>query len=986
MQNSTAKSDAWPMAMRRRLLIPAGLALALLAGTTPLAAQQTYRVQGLVVDATTDQPLVGVAVTLTGTQQGTLTNGAGRYDLVARVAPGTWRIEYTLIGHETVTRDVVLGASLTVDVPRVALGLSAVQLEGLVVTGTGVATARRALGNAIAVVGGDAIANARAVTVDAALQGKVPGAQIMMNNGSPGGGVSVRLRGTSSIVGGAEPLFIVDGVIVDNSSDQQVNFGYRTNPSNRLADLNPNDIDRIEVLKGAAAAALYGSRANNGVIQIFTRRGGTGGTRITVSTRATLGQLQRELPFALTPVNEQGDPVERFDLQDFIFRDAWGSETSFSISGGADQTRFYTSGAYSVDNGIMIGSSNERISARLNVDQNVGGWLSIAGGANYVRNRSDLLINGENGTGGVLTAIVFTPTNVNLGAKDPETGQYVTRQTTFPNPLEVIDNWKAPQTVNRFIGSFQARAVPQAGPSLEYRLGYDTYNMETDLFIPRGTPVQLTGSSTAVSRTQFLVNNDLIASYAYGLGARLGFTTTAGMNHTYSREQTVNAVATDLVPATELVRGAVQSTSQNRFETATLGVFGQQQFSIDDRLFLTGALRWDASSTFGAAERWQLYPKISGSYVVSDASWWSGSGIDRVVGDFRLRAALGYAGNQPPVGSAYARFPRYGQAVNINRSGLVHLANPGNPNLKPERQRELEIGFDAGLFGNRLGAEFTWYDQYVEDLLLTRTFAPSTGYSSVLDNVGELSNKGLELQLTGRIVDRADLGWTTILSWARNRNRVERLAGAPFGDGYFNWVEEGSALGVWRLFDFERDASGAIVTDANGLPVRTATPQIIGDPNPDWQGSLRSELRLGRSLRASLLLDGVFGHDVWNQTVRIMDIFRAGPLYDRQLRGEITDAYRSRYTSITGAYLEDGTYVKLRELSLTWQVPQSLYGPLGLVALTLEVAGRNLHTWTDYTGYDPETNMFGTSTVARGTDFATYPIPRSFSIGLRAAF
>jgi TonB-dependent SusC/RagA subfamily outer membrane receptor len=968
------------------MLVGLSLMPVLLAGAAPSAAQQTYRLQGVVVDATTDQPLAGVAVTIAGTTQGTLTNADGRYDLVARVAPGTWRVEYALIGHETVTREVVLGATLSVDVPQVALGLSAVQLEGLVITGTGVATARRALGNAVSVVGGDAIADSRAVTVDAALQGKVPGAQIMMNNGTPGGGVSVRLRGTSSIVGGAEPLYIVDGVIVDNSSDQQINFGYRTNPSNRLADLNPNDIDRIEVLKGAAAAALYGSRANNGVIQIFTKRGGTGDTRITVTSRATLGQLQRELPFAMTPVDEQGNAVERFDLQDFIFRDAWGSETTFSVSGGADQTRFYTSGAYSVDNGIMIGSSNERISARLNVDQSVGGWLSIAGGANYVRNRSNLLINGENGTGGVLTAIVFTPTTIDLSAKDPETGQYVTRQTTFPNPLEVIDDWNAPQTVNRFVGSFQARAAPQSGPSIEYRLGYDTYNMETDLFIPRGTPVQLTGSSTAVSRTQFLVNNDLIASYTYGAGARLGLTTTAGMNHTYSREQTVNAAATDLVPATELVRGAVQTTTQNRFETATLGFFGQQQVAIDDRLFITGALRWDASSTFGSDERWQLYPKVSGSYVVSDASWWSDSGVGSVMGDFRVRGALGYAGNQPPVGSAYARFPRYGQAVNINRSGLVHLANPGNPNLKPERQRELELGFDAGFFDNRLGATFTWYDQYVEDLLLTRTFPPSTGYASVLDNVGELSNTGLELQLTGRIIERPGLGWSATLTYARNRNRVERLAGAPFGDGYFNWVEEGYALGVWRLFDFQRDENGNVVTDANGLPVRTATPEIIGDPNPDWQGSLRSELRLGQSLRANVLLDGVFGHDVWNQTIRIMDIFRAGPLYDRVLKGEISDAYRTRYTSITGAYLEDGTYLKLRELSLTWQVPQSLYASLGLAALSLELAGRNLYTWTDYTGYDPETNMFGTSTVARGTDFATYPIARTFSIGLRAAF
>jgi TonB-dependent starch-binding outer membrane protein SusC len=974
-------------------------ALLVLAVALPAQAQQsTYRLTGQVVDATTLRPLASVAVVVQGTQQGTLTGVQGTYELTARLTPGTYVIEYSLIGRETVRREVELGGGLSVDVPQVALRESAVQLEGIVVTGTGVATQRRALGNAVSVVGGESVANANVGTVDAALQGKVAGAQIMSNTGTPGGGVSVRLRGTSSIVGGAEPLYIVDGVIVDNSSDQQVNFGYRSNPSNRLADLNPNDIERVEVLKGAAAAALYGSRANNGVIQIFTRRGAAGATRFNVSTRATLGMLPKEIDFALAPVDAAGAAVQRFDHQDLIFRDSWGNETALSVSGGGDQTRFYMSGSYTKDNGIMIGSSNERISARMNVDQSVGSWLTLAGGANYIRNSSDLLINGENGTGGILTAIVFTPTIVDLAAKDPETGQYVTRVSTFPNPLEVIDNWKAPQSVNRFVGSFQARATPEGWwPSVEYRLGYDTYTMETGLFVPRGTPgAFLTGSSTAITRTQYLVNNDIVASRTFSAGSGIDLTSTVGMNHTYSREQTLTSSATDLVPATELVRGAVQLTSQNRFETATIGVFGQQQIGFDNRLFLTGALRWDASSTFGSDERWQLYPKLSGSYVLSESGWWQDSGIGGLFGEFRLRGALGYAGNQPPVGSAYARFPRYAQEVNINRSGLVHLSNPGNPNLKPERQREYEIGFDAGILDERVGVSFTYYNQYVKDLLLTRPFPPSTGYGSVLDNVGELSNRGVELQIDSRNIDRPNLGWNTSFTFSRNRNRVEKLAGASFNEGYFNRVEEGSALGIWQLRDYERDASGNIVLDAAGLPVIPTTRATVGDPNPDFQASLRNELRIGENLTATVLLDGVFGHDVWNQTRRIMDRFEVGPLYDKQLRGEtvdingepvvVTNAMRLRLFGAEADYLEDGTFVKLREISFVYTVPSAFASRFGAASLALEVAGRNLLTFTDYTGYDPETNMFGTSTVARGTDFANYPNPRQFSFGVRAGF
>lgn len=965
--------------------------------STAMAQDAEARVSGTVVDAMTGQPLANVAVQIQGTSLGTATDVAGRYELAVQLPTGSYTLEFSMLGRESVTQAVEIAAGESVETDEVALNETAVQLEGIVVTGAGVATRRRALGNAVSVVGGDAVADARATSVDAALQGKVPGAQIMSNNGQPGGGTSVRLRGTSSIIGGAEPLYIVDGVIVDNSSSQQINFGYRTNPTNRLADINPNDIERVEVLKGAAAAALYGSRANNGVIQIFTKRGAAGATQISASTRAILAQRDRTLPFALTPVDAEGNAITRYDHQDLVFRDALGNESTVSISGGADQTRFYLSGAYKRDNGILIGSSNERITGRINVDQTVGDWLTLSGGANYVRNDGQLLINGENGTGGVLTAIVFTGTDLDLSQKDPETGQYAIRQTTFPNPLEVVDAWNALQTINRFVGSFQARAAPRGGPTLEYRLGYDTYNMETGLFIPRGTPVRPTGESNAVTRTQFLVNNDLVASYAFDAGSRLALTSTAGLNHTYSREQTVSASAEDLVPATELVRGAVQFTSQNRFETATLGFFAQQQVGLDGRLFLTGALRWDASSTFGSDERWHLYPKLSGSYVISDAAWWQESGIGRTINSLRLRGALGYAGNQPPVGSAYARFPRYGQAININRSGLVHLTNPGNPSLKPERQREYELGFDAGLFDDRVGLAFTYYDQYVKDLLLSRTFAPSTGYESVLDNVGELSNKGIELQLSTRNIERPGFGWSTTFNFSLNRNRVERLAGAPFNEGYNNRVQEGYALGVWRLVDFVYDADGRVSVGDDGLPVvDTNNPTIVGDPNPDFQASLRNELRLGSNLTASVLLDGVFGHDVWNQTVRIMDLVLAGPMYDKQLRGDeitvggrtflVTDEFRRRYAQATAAYLEDGTFVKLREVSLVYDVPAPLVERLGVGSLSLELAGRNLFMLTDYTGYDPETNMFGTSTVARGTDFATYPNPRTFSFGVRAGF
>ncbi|MBD0321108.1 MAG: TonB-dependent receptor plug domain-containing protein, partial [Gemmatimonadetes bacterium] len=449
-----------PLTRLRRV---AGAALLLGAGMIPraeLEAQAPYSIQGTVVDATTRQPLAGASVAIRNQNTRTVSDNAGRYSLSAPLPSGSYTVVFNLVGRAEATRPVTLGEGRTVQLGTVALTESALQLDALVVTGSGVETERRAIGNAVSTVSAEQIAGAGAQNIDAALSGKIAGAQVNLTSGTPGAGASVRLRGTSSIIGGAEPLYIVDGVIIDNSSDQLINFGYRSNPTNRLADLNPNDIERVEVLKGAAAAALYGSRANNGVIQIFTRRGRAGRPQITVGQRVGRSDLTRRLAFNDYPLNEQGQPVQRFDNQDLIFRDAYTTETNASVSGGSEGTQYFMSADYSNQDGIMRGSDFERIGVRGNLDQSVGRWLRLSGGANYITSSASLVTNGEQGTGGLLTSILFTPTDVDLAAIDPETGRYRNSAFAgaFPNPLEVIDTWRAPQDVSRFVGSFQARA------------------------------------------------------------------------------------------------------------------------------------------------------------------------------------------------------------------------------------------------------------------------------------------------------------------------------------------------------------------------------------------------------------------------------------------------------------------------------------------------------------------------------------------------
>jgi TonB-dependent starch-binding outer membrane protein SusC len=959
-------------------------ALVLLAPRGVLEAQQRYTLIGQVRDATLEAPITAAQVTVRGTSAVGMTDQQGAYRIHAVLRPGEYVVEAAHIGMAGPGQPVTLGADTIVQVPTILLRPSAVPLAEVVVTGTAAPTARRALGNAVSTVSGERLGEIPATTIDQALQGKVAGAVIVSNTGQPGGGVSMRLRGTSSIIGGAEPLYIVDGVIIDNNADQQINLGLRSNASNRLADLDPNDIERIEILKGAAAAALFGSRANNGVVQIFTRRGRVGETRIEAGTRVTHSSLERRIPFALTPVNLAGRDTTRFDHQDLIFNDAWSGDSFASISGGAGETRFFASANWVDQAGIMRGTDHRRLNFRANVDQRIGGWFDLGVGANYIRSWTDLQIQGEQGEGGLLTAITFTPTTLDLTVRDPITGVFLNRGA-LGNPLEVLEHWHTGQEISRFVGALSGRANPFTELTLEYRLGYDRYEMETFQSIPRGVsppPLEL-GRAMSLNRRSTLLNNDLVGSYNLGAGDALRFTTSAGMNHTYQRVEQLNLTAQDIAPGTRLVRGAVQTSSEALIELVTIGFFAQEQVAWQERRFLTGALRLDASSTFGAQERWQLYPKVSGSWVLSEEPFWS-EGVSIWLPDFRVRGALGFAGNQPPLAQAYATLPRFTQVLNINRLGLIPLATPANPDLRPERQREWELGVDAGLFGDRVGIGFTYYDQRTEDLLLPRPLSPSTGRSSILENVGVLRNRGIELELRTINIDRPDIGWSSNLVFSRNRNRVERLFIDPFTLGYTNRIEEGHPLGAHFMISFRRDEKGAIMRDEIG-PL-SAPARIVGDPWPDFTLSLNNDVRIGQNWSARVLLDGSFGHELWNQTRRIMDIFEAGPLYDQLLRGEITPAQRTRLQGIWENYLEDATYVKLRDVAIRYNTSAPWLRAVGASGASFEIVGRNLVTWTDYTGYDPEINMFGQNTVERGTDFAVYPNPRTIGFGVRLHF
>ncbi|MBD1395741.1 SusC/RagA family TonB-linked outer membrane protein [Pontibacter sp. JH31] len=968
-----------------------------------------YTVTGTVTDARTKSPLPGVVVKFQNQNIATATDGAGQYTLSANLPAGTYQLNFSFIGFKPESRSLVLGSQNDVTVDA-QISEDIVGLEEVVVTGTSVATSKKQLGNAISTVSAASLENSVATSVDQALAGKVAGAQISQNSGNPAGGISVRLRGTSTVVGSGDPLYIVDGVIINNGSPELIDLGGYA--QNRLVDINPNDIDRIEIIKGAAAAAIYGSRASNGVVQIFTKRGKEGKPKIDFSTQFRVSEVRKTLdynqyPFRFVntlPGDLTQEPVQRYDYQDKIFRTGFGTENNVSVSGGSANTQYYMSGNFLRNQGIVDNTNFTRGGARLRVDQTIKDWLSVSMGANYVLSTSEEIPNGGLSEAyGALTGFIFSNNFIN---PEPVDGVYPSTAPTAilrrTNPLEAIDRFEFEQRTNRFIGDFQANMTPINGLNINYVLGYDNSTQIGTGFIPVGntTPSYNAGYSRRADRTAYLLNNDLNASYRTFLADWLESTTGIGGTVQTEKYYTTGITGTQLGPIAQTsTSGATVVSNDSRIDLNIMGFFAQQTFGIGDRLFLTGAGRYDVSSVFGVDNRWQFYPKVSGSYLVSNEKFWQG--LSSIVPIFKLRASYGQAGNLTAIG-AYERYTNYNPVSLPGQPGVIPSTLLGNASIKPERQVETEVGADMSLLNGRLGLEFSVYKKDVKDLLLFVGLTPSTGYLNQFANIGTMTNKGFELMLTGAPVQTERIRWTSTLIYSRNKNEVNDIPGGvltfPGGFGQVAAVN-GFPLGSFYSTYFARNADGSLLLNPAGLPqadrvgrnpetgqpTGATKPKVIGDPNPDWTGSWVNELMVGNSLSFRTQFDAAYGFDVFNFTRRVgeRDLYGGLAGYEPELRGEVPKGTSAALFGIFENFIEDGSYIKLREVSVAYDFKPAF---LGGNNVRLSLAGRNLFSIDDYSGYDPEVNAAGQSNAVRGFDFVEVPIPRTYALGLNLTF
>ncbi|MDQ0636570.1 TonB-linked SusC/RagA family outer membrane protein [Pedobacter sp. W3I1] len=1003
------------------------------------AQNKRYTISGKVTDAANNSPVPGAVVKILNTNLVTSTSSGGAYNFSVDLAPGKYQIQVSFIGFKSNIESVTLGDNTTVQANS-ALSGDAVGLDEVIVTGTSQGTTRKQLGSYVSTVKGDDLNKAPSGNALASLQGKTPGAQISQNSGDPAGGISVRLRGVSSVNSSSEPLYIIDGVIVNNSTTRVTNTSANYDGGNfvgsigqnRMVDISPSDIDHIEVLNGAAAAAIYGSRANAGVIQIFTKRGKTGEPQVSFNTSLTISELRKQIevnqsPFRFgdnansvtqdviqtvpptpgaTPVLQTAKtPVTRYNYQDYIFHTGVGTDNSVSVSGGNDNTKFYTSAGYFSNQGIIKNTDFKRMNFRANLDQKINNWAKMTAGFNYVHSDANEKPDG-NSFFSPMNSVTIIGNFHDIFARDILGNLQAVGERGRVNPVSVIEDIKQRQFTNRIIANLGLKLNPVKNLTIDYTMGVDnsiqngttfippfTYNVSTG-FYGGGASLDpsLNGYASAANATTTLFNNELNFTYDAKISDLLSSTTQLGGSYQYQKDLFSLLNGRGLAPLIQTVNGAstILPNNDNRSEFSISGAYLQQNFKYKDHLFVTGAIRVDQSTVFGEGNGTQFYPKANVSYVLSSANYWKDLGVSSWWNAFKLRAAYGESGNLTGIG-AYDRFNVYLPSALNSKTSLASNSTLANTDVKPERQKELELGTDMSFFSNRLGLTFSWYNKSVKDLLLGVVIAPTTGYSSLLDNIGgSLKNKGIELMLTGVPLKTQDFTWTSTLIYNRNRNKIvgsgaQRListnAGAPVS------ITDGYPVGVFYGTYFERTPNGDIATNPAGIPLTAGQAagnvlrKVIGDPNPDYTGSFVNDFTY-KKLSLHIQLDAVQGGDVWNADWRTRQGVGNGKVAEAEQLGQLPRGYVAGAYNVEEWRIDDGSFVKLREISLSYNIGQVKF----IKNLTVNLSGRNLISWDNYKGYDPELNSGGQSTILRNIDFGSVPIPRTFSFGLQAKF
>ena len=1086
-------------------------------------------ISGKVTSAEDGSTLPGVNVVLKGTTNGTVTDAAGVYKLSVSGSGGT--LVFSFIGLKT--QEVSIGDRTVVDVP---LGSDVTQLSEIVVTALGEKVDRDKFASSVSTVQGGNVARSGETGMLQGLSGKAAGIQITKSGGDPGAGAFIQIRGQNTINGNSQPLFIIDGVPISNSNEGTTPIGGPLAGAgnaivmqSRANDINPDDIASMEVLKGASAAALWGTRAANGVIIITTKKGKDSNGKVNIDFKSTVSfdkinkmhdlqttygggtngyyvQGNRETwgdkiadrtggtdGFVTSPgsgyngfvtfpdgtkrygipTNYDGGAVnpkwndsgtgalahgnknskDVYDHRYDAFQTGHFTDNNIQLSGGNSKTTFLISYSNLNQTGIIKSFSDyKRNSARVNVSSQFTDWLRASANVAYVNTFSTRVQGGDNLDGLLLGGLRSSPDFDN----SYYTGDYTTasglvlpdRHVSFRNPLGKSDgprysnplwnihNNKNTTNVDRVIGNVELSLDPTSWLNITGRAGVDNFTDHNNEKFPLYSASFPTGYLQRNITTENQFNTDVFARANKTFSDNFSANFLLGVNYNDRRRETVHTQITDfIIPnAPDLLGNALNSNLlayNYRTQIRTYAYYASADLAALDMLYLTLTARRESASTFAnsfffpsAALAWQFtkLDALSGSNLLSFG---------------KLRLSWGQVGIQPQpylnltqfnptvVGDNYA----FGLAAvsGVYGGGYTRGTLLGNPNLKPERKTETEIGTDLRFFNNKLSFSATAYSNNTDDVILTLAVPYETGYASQNVNAAKLENKGLELEAGYDVLNRGGFKWNLSGNWAANRNKVVSLAGSAAqavpGNGAYGGQSliEGKPFGVFYGTDFEKDeTTGKYVLDANGFPQDGKRNEVIGNPNAKWRAGIGNTFSF-KSISLYVLFDQVYGNDYWNGTRGALYTFGTHAdngitsiapsdlkTYDGQtitagseFRGQIKDFgagpvaltqvwYKGPGTSFNQAsakqFVENGGSTRLREVTLTYSVNGEKFRKASkLTSINFSLTGRNVMLWTKYRGVDPETNISGAS-VARGSDWFTNPNTKSLLFTVKISY
>jgi TonB-linked SusC/RagA family outer membrane protein len=970
--------------------------VALLAGAQPALAQDgaVGAVGGVVLAERSLRPVAGAQIVAEDTTLRAVTDANGRFQLTALTGAEV-RLTVRRIGFRPLGQTVRVGnTGLRLVLSEAPLGLSEV-----VVTGTTEATERRALGNAVTSISAPEVMERGSVSsVQQLLNGRAPGVVVQPGSGLVGGGGRITVRGGTSLSLSNEPLLYLDGVRANNApTTGPLSQFFSSGPISRINDLDPDDIERIEIIKGPAAATLYGTEASTGVINIITKQGTIGPPRWTLGARIGTSYLRD--PEGIFPTNyalDTADNVISIDIVERenarrtpIFRSGRSQQYHLGVAGGTAQLRYYLAGGYEASDGVESWNEVRKQSARLNVTLVPSTKLTLDASLGYAGGPTRL--SPEGGLGGRIGSTANSNPSTLPGGGGDTTRRGFGRGLPEEYDLIVDHGGKYEQTLDRLTTSLRIEHRPLRWLSHRLRLGYDGTDATNTIFLPRIDA--LIGRSPFADRDsgykEVTVRNTGYSTVDYAIMASADVTpalrssTSVGVQ--YYRNATSRVFSSGShFPAEGL--SAVSSTTKNRVteedfvEDVTLGVFAQEQIAWRDHVFLTAALRADDNSAFGENFDRVFYPKAGLSWVASAEPFFRAGWMNTL----RFRAAYGEAGKQP---STFDALRTYVSATGPGDVAALTPQSVGNPDLGPERGREVELGFDAGLLDDRVALEVTYYDKRTVDAILSREVAPSGGYPGVqLFNAAEIRNTGMELLTRLTPLRGKQWAWDVSLTLATNDNKLVSL-----GDTAVEFVAAGEYLGhrvgypvgSWfekRVTSADMDTTGVVSNqmcdDGDGVSTPCAgadgsygtaddAPAVyMGRTIPKVEGAVANTVSLlGRRLRLHALVDFKTGHH------KIDFRTLSSCALARRCRENFfpTDFDPRRIAAVTAGgnlvdfAIVDASFAKLRELSATYTLPDRWAAALGASHASVSLAGRELHTWTRYSGLESEAMLLGGS-------------------------